>query len=154
MSSPAPETRSVVVERELPHKPEKLWRALTQPHLIAEWLMQNDFKPVVGHAFKLTGEWGGVLDCEVLTVKPNRTLAYTWNFTHADAAFDLRSTVTFTLTPAPSGTHLRMEQAGFRPTQKQALGGAVHGWNGFFSKLETLLAGLDEAQTKQSSLTG
>ena len=73
------ETRSVVVEREMPHPPEKLWRALTQPHLIEEWLMKNDFKPAVGHRFNLRGDWGGVLDCEVLAIAPNRELSYTWN---------------------------------------------------------------------------
>ena len=100
------ETRSVVVEREMPHPPEKLWRALTQPHLIEEWLMKNDFAPTVGHRFKLRGEWGGVLDCEVLVVEPNKELAYTWNHVHDDAAFNLQSTVIFTLTPTAAGTKL------------------------------------------------
>ena len=133
------ETRTVVVEREIPHPPEKLWRALTQPHLIQEWLMNNDFAPVVGHRFNLRGEWGGVLDCEVLVVEPNERLAYTWNHVHDDPAYDLRSTVTLTLTPTPKGTHLRMEQTGFRPEQKQAFHGARHGWTGFLEKLETIL---------------
>src|SRR5262249_33908800 len=62
----ATETRSVVIERETPPPPEKLGRALTQPHLIEEWLMKNDFKPVMGHQFNPRGDWGGVLDCEVL----------------------------------------------------------------------------------------
>ena len=124
MTNTATETRSVVVEREMPHPPEKLWRALTQPHLMEEWLMKNDFKPVVGHHFNLRGDWGGVLDCEVLAIEPNKALSYTWNFKHADAAFDLKSVVTFTLTPTRTGTLLRMEQSGFRPDQKQAFGGA------------------------------
>ena len=98
--------------------------------------MKNDFKPVVGHRFNLRGDWGGVLDCEVLAIEPNRTLSYTWNFAHDDAAFDLKSVVTFTLTPTRTGTHLRMEQAGFRPDQKQAYGGAHAGWQQFFAKLE------------------
>ena len=136
----AAETRSVVVEREMPHPPEKLWRALTQPHLIAEWLMKNDFAPVVGHRFNLRGEWGGVLDCEVLVVEPNRELAYTWNHVHDDAAFNLQSVVTFTLTPTAAGTRLRMEQAGFRPDQRQAFGGANAGWQQMFAKLEQVLA--------------
>jgi uncharacterized protein YndB with AHSA1/START domain len=135
----APETRSVVVEREMPHPPEKLWRALTQPHLIEEWLMKNDFSPVVGHRFNLRGEWGGVLDCEVLVVEPNRELAYTWNHVHDDAAFNLRSTVTFTLTPTASGTRLRVEQAGFGKDQRQAFGGARAGWEQMFAKLEQVL---------------
>ena len=140
MMSTATEVRSVVVEREFPHPPEKLWRALTQPHLMEEWLMKNDFKPQVGHQFNLRGDWGGVLDCEVLTIEPERTLAYTWNFAHADAAFDLKSVVTFTLTPSGAGTHLRVEQVGFRPDQKQAFGGAHAGWKQFLEKLDQVLA--------------
>jgi uncharacterized protein YndB with AHSA1/START domain len=134
------ETLSVVVERDFPFPPEKLWRALTQPHLIEEWLMKNDFAPVVGHQFKLRGEWGGVLDCEVLVVEPNKSLSYTWNFAHEDAAFNLQSVVTMTLTATRTGTHLRMEQEGFRPEQKQAFGGAKAGWKEFFDKLQSLLA--------------
>jgi len=140
MNQALTETRSVVVEREFPFAPEKLWRALTQPHLIEEWLMKNDFKPVVGHSFNLRGDWGGVLDCEVLAVDPTRTLSYTWNFTHDDAAFNLKSVVTSTLTPTSAGTRLRMEQSGFRPDQKQAYGGANAGWQQFFAKLEQVLA--------------
>jgi uncharacterized protein YndB with AHSA1/START domain len=130
---------SVVVERDLPFPPEKIWRALTQPHLLEEWLMKNDFKPVVGHSFNLRGDWGGVLDCEVLAIEPPRTLSYTWNFVHEDAAYNLRSVVTFTLTPTGSGTHLRVEQSGFAPDQRQAYGGARAGWQQFLGKLEELL---------------
>ena len=137
------ERLSVVVEREIPHPPEKLWRALTVPHLLEEWLMKNDFQPVPGHRFNLRGDWGGVLDCEVLVVEPQKTLSYTWNFPNEDAAFNLQSVVTFTLTPIDGGTHLRMEQVGFRPEQKQAYGGAKHGWRNFFAALEEVLAGMD-----------
>jgi uncharacterized protein YndB with AHSA1/START domain len=137
------QTRSVVVEREFAFPPEKLWRALTQPHLISEWLMKNDFRPEVGHRFNLTGEWGGVLDCEVLTVEPNKVLSYTWNFAHADAAYNLKSVVTLTLTPTRGGTLLRVEQVGFRPDQKQAYGGAHAGWKQFLQKLEQILPHAD-----------
>ena len=68
-----------------------------------------------------------MLDCEVLAVEPNKTLTYTWNFAHDDAAYNLNSVVTFTLAPTSTGTHLRMEQSGFRPDQKQAFGGARRG---------------------------
>jgi uncharacterized protein YndB with AHSA1/START domain len=128
---------TVVVERELPHPPEKVWRALTQPHLIEEWLMKNDFKPVVEHRFNLRGDWGAV-DCQVLSLEANKTLAYTW------AAFGLESVVTWTLTPKGTGTQLRMEHAGFRlPEQRQAYHGAKLGWQGFLSKLDQLLARMD-----------
>ena len=133
MIKTATETLSVIVEREIPHPPEKIWRALTQPHLIEEWLMKNDFKPVVGHRFDLRADWGAV-DCQVLAIEPNRTLSYTW------AAFDLKSVVTWTLTPTRSGTHLRMEQSGFRPEQQQAYQGAKGGWRHFFATLERVLA--------------
>jgi uncharacterized protein YndB with AHSA1/START domain len=139
MSKPVSETRTVVVEREIPHPPEKLWRALTQPHLIEEWLMKNDFKADVGHRFNLRAGWGGVLDCQVLAIEPTKTLSYSWNFKHEDAAFNLESVVTFTLTPTRAGTHLRMEQSGFRPDQRQAFGGAHAGWKQFFEKLEQVL---------------
>lgn len=143
MTATATETRSVTVEREMPHPPEKLWRALTQPHLIEEWLMKNDFAPTIGHRFNLRGEWGGVLDCEVLEIEPNQTLSYSWDFAHDDPAFALESVVTFTLTPTAGGTLLRVEQAGFRPDQKQAFGGAKLGWQQFLGKLEELTARLD-----------
>ena len=139
MTTPAA-ARTVVIERDIAHPPEKLWRALTQPHLMEEWLMKNDFKPDVGHKFSLRGEWGGVLDCEVLEVEPLETLSYSWDYKHEDPAYNLRSVVTFTLTKTATGTHLRVEQTGFQPTQKQAAAGAYAGWNQFLEKLDTLLA--------------
>jgi uncharacterized protein YndB with AHSA1/START domain len=136
MNQTAAETRSVVVEREIPYPPEKIWRALTQPQLIEEWLMKNDFKPIAGHHFNLRGDWGAV-DCEVLELEPNRMLSYTW------AAMGLESVVTWTLTATSTGTHLRMEQSGFRPDQQQAYHGAKYGWQKFFASLEQVLARAD-----------
>jgi uncharacterized protein YndB with AHSA1/START domain len=138
MSESATETRSVIVERDIPFPPEKIWRALTQPHLIEEWLMKNDFKPVVGHSFSLRADpqpnWNGVVDCQVLVVEPNRALSYAWG------ALGLESVVTFTLTPTSKGTHLRMEQAGFRPDQPQNYQGAKYGWQKFLANLEQVVA--------------
>lgn len=134
------ETKTLVIEETLPHPPEKVWRALTEQRLVEEWLMKNDFKPVVGHRFNLRGEWGGVLDCRVLAVEPHRRLSYTWDFAHNDDAFNLKSVVTYTLTPIQGGTRLRIEQAGFRPDQKQAFGGANAGWRQFLGKLNEVLS--------------
>jgi uncharacterized protein YndB with AHSA1/START domain len=136
MSEESTETLSVVVEREMPHPPEKIWCALTQPDLIEEWLMKNDFEPVVDHRFNFRADWGSV-DCQVLAVEPNKTLSYTWG------AFGLGSVVTWTLTPTSSGTHVRMEQSGFRPDQQQAYHGAKAGWPRFFAALEQVLARID-----------
>jgi uncharacterized protein YndB with AHSA1/START domain len=134
----ATETRSVVVEREIPFPPEKIWRALTQPHLIEEWLMKNDFKPVVDHRFKLSADWGSV-DCQVMAVEPNKTLSYTWG------AYGLGSVVTWTLTPTGKGTHLRMEQSGFGADQRHDVyyNGAKQGWPKFIAALEQVLARMD-----------
>jgi uncharacterized protein YndB with AHSA1/START domain len=136
MTDTAAETRTVTVEREIAYPPEKIWRALTQPHLIEEWLMKSDFAPIVGHRFDFRGDWGSV-DCEVLEVEPNRSLSYTW------AAMGLESVVTWTLTPSSVGTRLRMEQAGFRADQEQAYQGAKFGWSKFFASLEQVLARAD-----------
>jgi uncharacterized protein YndB with AHSA1/START domain len=133
MTETAAETRAVVVEREIPYAPEKIWRALTEPHLIEEWLMKNDFELVEDHKFNLRGDWGAV-DCQVLTIKPLRTLSYSW------AAHGLESVVTWTLTPTSKRTNLRMEQLGFRPDQEQFYQGAKMGWQNFFAKLEQVLA--------------
>jgi uncharacterized protein YndB with AHSA1/START domain len=129
MTSTATQTRAVVVEREIPYPPEKIWRALTQPHLIEEWLMKNDFQPKVGHGFSLSAEWG-VVNCEVLALEPNKALSYTWT------GLGLESVVTWTLTPAGAGTRLRMEQTGFTAEQEMAYRGATAGWPRFFDKLE------------------
>jgi uncharacterized protein YndB with AHSA1/START domain len=133
MNETSAETRSVVIEREIAYPPEKIWRAITQPRLIEEWLMKNDFKPVAGHRFNFRGDWGAA-DCQVLTVEPNRKLSYTW------AAYGLESVVTWTLTPTSKGTHLRMEQSGFRPNQQQAYQGAKGGWEHFVAALEQVVA--------------
>ncbi|HTV75094.1 MAG TPA: SRPBCC domain-containing protein [Candidatus Acidoferrales bacterium] len=132
----ATETLTVVVERDIPQPPEKVWRALTQPQLIAEWLMKNDFEPVVDHRFTLSADWGAV-EGRVLAVEPNKKLTYTWE------AFGLESIVTWTLTPTSTGTHLRVEQSGFRPDQQQAYHGAEAGWPRFFAALERVVAAID-----------
>jgi uncharacterized protein YndB with AHSA1/START domain len=136
MNETPTETLSVVIEREIPYPPEKIWRALTQPHLIEEWLMKNNFKPVVGHRFDLRADWG-VVDCHVMAIEPNKTLSYTWD------AYGLESVVTWTLTPTSTGTRLRMEQSGFRPDQSQYYQGAKGGWQRFIAALEQVVARID-----------
>lgn len=88
------------------------------------------------HQFNFRADWGTV-DCEVLEIESNKRLSYTWS------ALGLESVVTWTLTPTSTGTHLRMEQVGFRPDQQQAYRGAQYGWTRFFANLEQLLARLD-----------
>jgi uncharacterized protein YndB with AHSA1/START domain len=137
MSNPTESARTLVIERNFPHPPEKLWRALTENPLIAQWLMKNDFEPEVGHRFQFRSEpvpqWDGVIDCEVLVVDPLKRLSYSWSTMGADFV------VFWTLTPAEGGTHLRMEQSGFRPDQQAAYKGANYGWQRFLDGLERVL---------------
>ena len=132
--------RSIVVEREMPHAPEKIWRALTQSALIEEWLMQNDFEPVAGHKFNFRAQpimgWNGVTDCEVLELVPHERLAYSWNASGEQAQDGLKTIVTWTLTARPNGTHLRMEQSGFRPQDEAGYRGMGGGWPRILERLE------------------
>ena len=137
-------TRSLVVERVFTHPPEKLWRALTESPLLAQWMMKNDFEPVVGRRFQFRADpmpnWNGIVDCEVLAVEPLRQLSYNWG---VGGAGGLQWVVLWTLTPAECGTHVRMEQSGFEPDQQAAYQGANYGWQKFFGGLERVLGELD-----------
>jgi uncharacterized protein YndB with AHSA1/START domain len=133
-------THSVIVEKELPHSPEKIWRALTQGPLIKEWLMDNDFQPSVGHHFQFratpVANWNGIVDCEVLVVEPLKRLSYSW------ASMGLGTVVEFTLSATKTGTLVRMEQSGFRSNQDASYQGATYGWRKFITGLERVVAGL------------
>jgi uncharacterized protein YndB with AHSA1/START domain len=133
-------THTVVIEKEFPHPPERVWRALTQGSLIKEWLMDNDFQPVVGHKFSFRStpvpNWDGVIHSEVLIVEPNEKLSYTW------ATLGLESLVSWTLAPTSTGTLLRMEHSGFASDQDAAYKGATYGWRNFIGGLEKVVAGL------------
>jgi uncharacterized protein YndB with AHSA1/START domain len=140
MTEPAA-SRSLVIEREMPHPPEKIWRALTQGPLIEEWLMKNDFQPTVGHRFSFRSTpvpgWDGVINSEVLVIEPNSRLSYSWG------TMGTMSMVTWTLTPTKAGTHIRMEQTGFRSEEDAAYKGARYGWTKFIGNMERVVGGLD-----------
>ena len=133
-------TRTLVIERVFAHPPEKLWRALTESPLLAQWLLNNDFEPTVGRKFQFRSDpvpnWNGVIDCEVLIVDSLKRLSYTWS------SLGLGSAVLFTLTPADGGTHVRMEHSGFGADQDAAYKGANYGWQKFLGNLDRVLGGL------------
>jgi uncharacterized protein YndB with AHSA1/START domain len=133
-------TRTLVIEKEFPYPVEKIWRALTEGALIKQWLMDNDFEPVVGHQFKFrstpVANWSGVIDSEVLVVEPNQKLSYSWG------TLGHESVVVWTLVATGGGTRVRMEQSGFGPDQDAAYKGATYGWNKFIGNMERVIAGL------------
>ena len=140
MTNTAP-TRSLIIERDMPHPPEKVWRALTQGPLIEKWLMKNDFEPVVGHRFNFRSTpvpgWNGVIESEVLALEPHARLSYSWG------TMGMMSVVTWTLTPTKDGTHVRMEQTGFPSEESASYKGATYGWTKFVGNLERVAGGLD-----------
>ena len=134
------QTESISFEFDLRHSPEKVWRALTDPALLAEWLLPVlDFKLEPGAAFTFKTQpypgWDGTVNCGILEVEARKKLSYTW------VVGDMLDTVvTFTLVPTASGTRLSLVQSGFKPEQKQNFGGARYGWNMMGEKLFDLLA--------------
>jgi uncharacterized protein YndB with AHSA1/START domain len=134
------ETKTLVIERDMPHAPEKIWRALTQGPLIEEWLMANDFQPVVGHNFKFRSKpvpgWDGIIDGEVLALEPPKKLSYSWG------SMGLKTVVVWTLLASKSGTLVRMEQSGFRSESDANYKGATYGWQKFIGNLEKVTAQL------------
>ena len=141
MTTSETSTRSVIVEKEFPHPPEKVWRALTESSLLEQWLLKNDFEPVADRPFRLrrepVGDWNGVIDCKVIALEPCKSLSYAW------VAMGLETVVSWSLTRTDAGTHLRMEQSGFGPEMERNYKGATYGWQSMLGKLEQVLTGLE-----------
>jgi uncharacterized protein YndB with AHSA1/START domain len=137
--TPGSQTESLSFDFDLPHPPEKVWRALTEPDLLAEWLLPViGFKLDAGAAFTFKTQpypgWDGTVNCRMLEIEKHRKLRYTWTVPFLDTV------VSFTLTPTASGTRLSIVQAGFKPDQKREFGGARYGWQMMGGKLLDLLA--------------
>ncbi len=134
------QTDAISFEFDLAHPPHKVWRALTEPALLAEWLLPVvtlELEPGAPFAFRappLPG-WDGLVKCRFLEIEPERKLSYTW----AVGDMELDTVVTFTLAPTASGTRLSLVQSGFRPDQKKNFGGARYGWKLMGGRLVELL---------------
>jgi uncharacterized protein YndB with AHSA1/START domain len=125
----------IVVEQIYPYPVERVWLALTDSRALADWLMQNDFKPVVGHKFQFRsqpqGNWNGLVDCEVIEVNEPRSLAYTWK----GGTLAKPTTVRYTLEPAEGGTRVRLEHTGFEGPDGMMLSEMLS--NGWKTKIMT-----------------
>jgi uncharacterized protein YndB with AHSA1/START domain len=132
------QTEALSFEFDLRHRPEKVWRALTDPVLLTEWLLPVvglKLEPGAAFTFKTQAYpgWDGTVNCRLLEIEPHRKISYTWSVPF------LETVVTFTLTPTASGTRLSLVQSGFKSDQKQEFGGARYGWKMMGGKLVDLL---------------
>lgn len=131
-------TQTLAIELELLHPPDKVWRALTDPALLSEWML-----PVIGLKLEPGAEftyktqpqpgWDGTVSCRLLDIDPPRRLSYTWS------AIGLETVLIFTLTPTAEGTRLSVVQSGFAMDQKREFGGARYGWTMMTGRLVVLL---------------
>ena len=133
------QTEAIAFEFDLHHVPEKVWRALTDPVLLAEWLLpvlDLTLEPGAAFTFKAQPQpgWDGIVNCRFLEIEPQRKLSYTW------VGGGMDTVVMFTLTPTASGTRLSLVQSGFKPDQKRNLNGARYGWKMMGGRLLDLLA--------------
>jgi uncharacterized protein YndB with AHSA1/START domain len=133
------QSESISLEFDLQHSPEKVWRALTDPALLAEWLLPVvglELEPGAAFTFKTQAYpgWDGTVNCRFVEIEPHRKLSYAWTVPFLDTV------VTFTLTPTALGTRLSIVQSGFKPDQKRESGGARYGWKMMGGKLVDLLA--------------
>lgn len=133
------QTESISFEFDLHHSPEKVWRALTDPVLLTEWLLPTvtlKLEPEAVFTFKAQPQpgWDGTVNCRFLEIEAQRKLSYTW------VVGDIDTVVTFTLTPVASGTRLSLIQSGFKPDQRQNIAGARYGWKMMSGELVNLLA--------------
>ena len=135
------QTESIAFEFDLHHEPQKVWRALTDPALLTEWLLpvvELELEPGAALTFKAPPQpgWDGIVNGRILEIDAHRKLSYTW----AVGDMELDTVVTFTLTPTASGTRLSVVQSGFKPDQKRNFAGARYGWTMMGGKLVALLA--------------
>lgn len=133
-----PRSESLALDFDLPHAPERVWRALTDPLLLSEWLLPAiGFKLEQGASFRFQTEakpgWDGTVNCVVLEVETHKRISWRW------VVGDIDTVVAFTITPLAAGTHLSIVHSGFKPDQKQALGGANYGWKMMSGRLAELL---------------
>jgi len=136
------------------HPVEMVWEYLTNAELMAQWLMRNDFQPVVGHDFQFrTGpiaslDFDGIFYCKVLLIDPHKKLSYSWNCGPGNGKITLESVVTWNLQAKHNGTEVFLDHRGFEKAENlDFYNGLMHGWLEKFTKIDTLLNAAQHGHT-------
>ncbi len=112
----------------------KVWDALTNSDTLAQWVMENNFKPIVGYKCQFRNvEIDLIVDSEVLVVDKPYKLSYTW------VGGPIDTIVTWTLKEENGTTYLHLEQTGFETEDVQAFNGAKYGWAFKIEELKKVL---------------
>lgn len=129
-----------------PHPPETVWEYLTKSELMAQWLMKNDFQPLVGHNFQFrTGpipnlDFDGIFYCKVLEIVPLKKLSYSWASGPGKGEITLDSVVVWKLVPKDNGTELFLDHSGFAKEENlNFYNGLNHGWTEKLQNIANLL---------------
>ena len=133
-----------------PHPKETVWEYLTKPELMEQWLMKNDFQPIVGLDFQFRTnpipslDFDGIFYCKVLEIVPFKKLSYSWQSGPGDGKITLDSVVVWKLQPTDKGTELSLEHSGFAKKENLNIyNGLMHGW---VEKLNNIAKLLNAAQ--------
>lgn len=131
------------------HSPEVVWEYLTKPELMAQWLMKNDFQPIVGLDFQFRTnpipslDFDGIFYCKVLAVVPFEKLSYSWKSGPGDGKITLDSIVTWKLSAKDNGAELSLEHSGFaKKDNLDFYNGLLHGWVEKLNNIDKLLNGV------------
>jgi uncharacterized protein YndB with AHSA1/START domain len=129
-----------------PHPPETVWEYLTKPELMEQWLMKNDFQPIIGFDFQFRTNpipslnFDGIFYCKVLEIVPFKKLSYSWKSGPGEARITLDSIVVWKLQPTDKGTELFLEHGGFAKKENlDFYNGLNHGWVEKLHKIAKLL---------------
>lgn len=128
-------SKAINLKWHVAHQPEDVWQCLTDSELIAQWLMENDFKPQVGHRFRFHTKpipkmgFDGIVYCEVLEVVPVQKLVYSWKGGPRPGVIQLDTILTWTLEPIATGTVIHLEHKGFEGFKNYIASVFMdHGW--------------------------
>lgn len=137
------------------HPKETVWEYLTKPELLEQWLMKNDFQPVVGREFQFrtnpipSMNFDGVCHCRVLEIIPFEKLSYSWKGGSGDGEMSLDTVVVWKLVPVDKGTELFLEHSGFGKTEHaNFFPGMTDGWLKNVQKIINRLTTAEHGTTK------